>query len=195
MERITRMTMLASFDRFHGDDAARAGVIREFVESLGRAPVNPQWAVEQAIDRWIDSHHRLPSPGELRTTLGHIVEPIQRELNRREHLAKAQAEFEEASKRDKPTPELAQAICDQAGFTPQRVADVIARPMASPAELEAGSANEVRPTRFCDRRHPDDVRISRLRDPVMRASMGLSKDQADAEITAILERRSQEDAA
>jgi len=197
MVRIDRLTRVANFDRFLGDDAARAGAIQEFCESLQRAEMNPQWAVEQAIDRWIDTKHRMPSPGELRTTLAHILEPFTAEIARRQKLAKAQVEFEEANKRDVPSADVAQAICDRAGFTAKRIADIqAAPPTVAPTDIEAGAGHTAsQKVPYSERRHPDDIRISRLRNTIMRESMGLTEAQAQAEIDAILNGRSQEDAA
>lgn len=180
------------YDPTMGDQAAMAAVAEEFCQALaGR----PQWAIERAFDNWQRSRSRRPTPGDICAEVGVILAPFTAELARRRKLAEAQAEFEEASTRDKPTAEMAQVICDRAGFTPQRVAEVTARPMASPAELAACADSPDRPTRYADRRDPDDVRISRLRNPVMRESMGLTAKQAEAEISAILDRKSQEDAA
>ncbi|WP_189370675.1 hypothetical protein [Tateyamaria omphalii] len=91
----------------------------------------------------------------------------------------------------------ASEIMQEAGFTAKRIADIqAAPPTVAPSDIDAGAGHTAsQRVPYSARRHPDDIRISRLRNPIMRESMGLTEAQAQAEIDAILNGKSQEDAA
>lgn len=96
----------------------------------------PDWAVMRAFDTWSRTGVRRPTPGEIVILASREVDPLHKELARRDRL---RAEDEAAAAERKPcAPEQASALMIEAGFTVKRMEQVRAAPMAlSFAEAEA----------------------------------------------------------
>jgi hypothetical protein len=122
---------LANFYDPDLDPETKAGVRESFVRALFPFPL---WAVLRAFDAWERQHKRRPSPAEIVTLAEREIEPLTKELKRREGIEREQAEARMERERSRPTKEAAQEILARAGFTPQRMAAVRASPMANSFE-------------------------------------------------------------
>jgi len=97
----------------------------------------PKWAVSKGFDQWEKTGTRRPSPGEIGILAGRAMKEITDELARR-----AKIETPPEPERAPPSQEEAERIMQRAGFTPKRIADIRAAPMAitfADAEAKAGA--------------------------------------------------------
>lgn len=104
------------------DTTTKAELRQEFVIALNSYP---QWAIEQAFDRWVRDYTRRPSPGEIAILASRAMEPIAMELAERDKQAAYEAEMRADQFFRDRTPEekeRADAIARDIGFTTERAA-------------------------------------------------------------------------
>lgn len=148
--------LAAFFDPNLDDPHTQAGVREEFVRALAG---KPQWAIERAFDQWMATRHRRPSPGEINTTVAHILEPLRRELDTRRRNADREKAERERAQADRPSPEEAASILEAYGFTPKRFEMVRNNRMAGVETLR----EDDRPRHWSEGADPDRPEMQALK--------------------------------
>ncbi len=142
------------------DAQEKADAIDEFGKVLKDYP---KWAVSAAFDNWTRTRTRRPSPAEIAILAEDALKPFYAEIKRRNP--------EEEPTNPVVSQDAAERICQQAGFTPKRLASLNRNPMATTFE----EAETARPKNehWSKTATPDDPRWkilqeSRAKNPLMK---------------------------